>query len=96
MKTVIRSNVQKLIAHKMSLDAIPKGGGFADGVKFLMDKERIVASSKAASEWVQTAIHLIRTAAEPNPWKDADDEAIAGELLRQIDEKQASTRDRVK
>lgn len=80
-------NVMKLIAHKMSLDAIPSGGGFADGLKFLMSKERIVASSKTASEWVQMALRLVREAAEPNPWKKSDDEAIAGELLRQIEAK---------
>lgn len=80
-------NVKKLIAHKMSIDAVPANGGFRSAIDFLLDKDRIKRSARDAEEWVQASLLLIRQAAEPNPWKEADDEAIAGELLRQIDER---------
>jgi hypothetical protein len=80
---VIGPNVKKLIAHKMSLDAIPPGGGIADGVSFLLSG-KLGESAKAASEWVRRAIATVK-AAPDNPFGD-DDEAIAAELLRRIDE----------
>ena len=81
------SNVQKLISHKMSLDAVPPGGGLKSALDFLMTPGKLAESSRAATEWVRLAIAGIRTAAEPNPWKTADDEVIAGELLRLIEER---------
>lgn len=78
-------NVNKLIASKMSRDAIPPGGGFADGIKFLSSKQAIVAGAKRATEWVDAAIRAVREAAEPNPWKNATDEEIAAEILRGIE-----------
>lgn len=85
-------NVRRLIVHKMSVDAIPAGGGLADGVKFLSDPKGIVATAKAATEWVQQATATVRAAAEPNPFRDQDDEAIAGEILRQIGERKRGSR----
>jgi hypothetical protein len=78
-------NVKKLIIRKMSTDAVPKGGGIAAALGFLADPSRIVAGARAATQWVETAIRAVREAAEPNPWKTADDEAIAGEILRGIE-----------
>ncbi len=80
-------NIKKLIIHKMSMDAVPKGGGFNDAILFLSNKERIVSGALAATQWVESAIQTIRQAAEPNPWKMASDEIIAEEILRQIEEK---------
>jgi len=77
-------NVRKLIAHKMARDAVPSGGGLADALAFLTRKEAIVASARAATEWVALAIRAVREAGEPNPWREASDEEIAGELLRRI------------
>ena len=77
-------NVKKLIAHKMSQDRVPAGGRLLDVVKFLSDKDRILSGARKATEWVELAILAVRQAAEPNPWKTADDETIAGEILRQI------------
>ncbi len=85
----IGPNVRKLIARKMSLDAVPKGGGFNDALNFLSDKSNITESAKRAAKWVQLAIQTLRQAGEPNPWKDADDETIAKEFLRKIAERQA-------
>lgn len=80
-------NARKLIAHKMSIDAIPQGGGLAAGIKFLSSKTAILAGAREATNWTATVIDLVRAAAEPNPWKDAGDEEIAAELLRRIDAK---------
>ncbi len=35
-----------------------------------------------AKTWVEAAIKSVRLAAEPNPWKAATDEEIAGEVMR--------------
>lgn len=60
---------------------------FADGIAFLAEPGKIAKTAKGASEWVKLAIQLVRDAAEPNPWKNADDEAIAGEILRKLEER---------
>ena len=77
-------NIKKLIIQKVSLDAVPPGGGFASGVEFLLDKDRIVKSFKAAESWVQEAIATTRTAQEPNPFKESSDEEIAEEIMRRV------------
>lgn len=87
MPDKIGPNVRRLIAHKMSLDAIPKGGGFADGLNFLSDRSKITEGARRATDWVQLAIKTLRQAAEPNPWKDADDETIAAEFLKRVRER---------
>ena len=85
-------NVKKLIAHKMAKDAVPDGGGLAAALKFLKDKDAIVNTARRATEFVYTAIALMRTCAEPNPWKDASDEEIAGEILKNVEEKLSARR----
>lgn len=80
-------NVRRLLAHKMSLDAIPAGGGFADGIEFFLNREKRQRIMADAENWVTGAILAVRGAAEPNPWREADNEAIAGEILRQIEER---------
>jgi len=78
------ANVKKLIVHKIALDAIPPGGDFLDGLRFLANKEAISTGARMATQWVESAIEAVRQAADPNPWRNADDEVIAGEILRQI------------
>ncbi|HWF06206.1 MAG TPA: hypothetical protein VHA06_21135 [Candidatus Angelobacter sp.] len=85
-------NVKSLILRKMSIDAIPKGGGFADALAFLTTEGAMAAGFKAAREWTETAIRVLRLAAEPNPWKDADDETIAAEILQRIEAQRAEER----
>lgn len=82
--------VKRLIIHKMSHDAIPDGGGIADGLKFLSDKTAISNGAKAAKEWVEEAIRAVKSA--PNNRFGDDDEAIAGEILRQIEAKKLSNK----
>lgn len=78
-------NVKKLICQKMAKDAIPPQGGMADAIKFLSDKESIIAKAKEAQEWVLSAISAVKTA-PGNPYGN-DDEAIAGEILQQLEAK---------
>jgi hypothetical protein len=68
----------------MSLDAIPKGGGFADGLAFLSNKQNVIDSAARARAWVKVALRAVREARDPNPWRLSDNEAIAGYLLEQI------------
>lgn len=90
MSRPLGPNAKSLIAHKMSIDAIPSGGGLVDGLKFLSSKESIVSGARASAHWVAAAIDAVRGAVEPNPWKYADDEQIAGEILRQIEMREKS------
>lgn len=83
-------NVQKLITYRTSQQAIPAGGGLPDAVKFLSSASTIADGVRAATEWVEAAIALVKTSPD-NPYGD-DDEAIAGEILRQIEEKKAKKR----
>jgi hypothetical protein len=86
------SNVNRLIAHKMSLDALPVGGGVVDGIRYLSDKERLSRSAREAKEWVAAAIVAVRSAADPNPWRDKSDEEISGDLLAKIKQVEAGRR----
>lgn len=80
-------SVMRLIFTKMAKDAIPYGGGLTDGVRFLSSKESIVNGYKAAAEWVEQALKLVREAADPNPWRNSTDEDIATHLLERINRK---------
>ena len=75
-------NAKRLIAIKMAKDAIPDGGGFSAGIKFLTTPGALSTGFGVAAEFVQAAILAVRQAAEPNPFKDSTDEEIAGEILR--------------
>ncbi len=80
-------NVRKLIASKMSLDAVPAGGSFADTVAFLSSVKNVQDGARKAAMWVNAAIQAVRCAVEPNPYNAADDETIAGVLLKEIEAK---------
>ena len=82
------SNVKLLMIAKMARDAIPAGGGFSAGMAFLTDPARIRDGATAAKKWVDEAIAAVRSASDPNPWREATDEDIAGEILRQMDERE--------
>lgn len=83
-------NVRKLIARKMSLDAVPAGGGFTAALDFLSRKENITASAKSAKDWVRTALRAVREASAPNPWALSTNEEIAGYLLEKITERESA------
>jgi hypothetical protein len=86
----ITPNVKRLIIHKMSVDAVPAGGGLATALDYMMKPGGLANGLKEARTWVMNAINAVRGASEPNPWKDADDETIATELMRKVDERKAA------
>ena len=79
-------NVRKLICHKMALIMIPPGtkDGLATGIKALSSAKGLGDAAREATAWVFEAIDVVKTAPD-NPF--ADDEAIAGEILRGIEER---------
>jgi hypothetical protein len=81
----IGPNVKRLIMERMAQIAVPAGGGMSDALAVLTDATRLVATGKEASEWVRQAIAVVKTAPD-NPYGE-DDEAIAGELLRRVEER---------
>ena len=85
--TELGPNARDLFIRRMSILAVPDGGGFADGMAFLFDKEIRARVVKEAEAWVKQAIETVRSAAHPNPWKDSTDEEIAGEILRRLEER---------
>ena len=79
------TNVNKLIIRKISVDAIPKGGGFQDAIGFLTNPTAICETAKRAKEWVGAAIQAVKDAPD-NPYGD-DDEVIAGIILEEIEKR---------
>ena len=76
-------NVKRLIAHKMVKDLTPPGSSIGT-VAAAIVQGGIGPAAKAATEWVEQALAVVRQAAEPNPWKTATDEDIAGHILSKI------------
>lgn len=89
MSETLGPNVKKLIIYRISLVAIPNGGGIADGIKFLSANDKIMKATKESYNWVKSAIQIVRQAKKPNPFESATDEEIAGEILKKIEEKRA-------
>jgi hypothetical protein len=91
-------NVKRLIASKMSLLMVPPGSGDGKGKAFQVAMEaltkpgNVAKVAREATAWVEAALHAVREAAEPNPWKSADDEAIAAEILKGIEARSEATR----
>jgi len=77
--------VKKLICHRMSQLMIPSGGGLLDGIRALSSPESIGNYAREATTWVEKAIATVK-AAPDNSWGN-DDEAIASEINRQIDQR---------
>jgi len=63
----------------MSINLIPDGGNFADGIAAILGGG-ITDAVREAIEWVQAAIAVVKTAPD-NPYKT--DEEIAGAILAQ-------------
>ncbi len=78
-------NMSLLIIHKMTLDAVPNGGGVSSALDFLMDTKRVGASAKAAAEWAIQAIEALRAASDYTGSKD--EEEIAGMILKERDKR---------
>jgi predicted membrane chloride channel (bestrophin family) len=84
-KRKIGPNLKKLMAHKMAIDMIPPGGDPFAFVETIMDGKKHAAIAGAALEWAILAVNAVRSAID-NPYGD-DEEAIAGEILKQIEER---------
>jgi len=80
----IGPNIKKLAIQKMSREAIPKGGGIIDGINFLKNPKKMAKTFKESVYWARATCLALRQAGEPNPFKNADDEIIAGEILRRL------------
>lgn len=78
-------NVKKLIAHKMAVLMVPEGGGLRDALGSLASPGNIGKVAREATDWVKAAIAVVKTAPD-NPYGN-NDEAIAGEIVRQIKQK---------
>lgn len=87
-KRNIGPNLKKLAMHRMSIDAVPPGGGLQAAVDFIMSPNGMKDSWAASLEWAIAAVSAVR-AAPDNPF-GTDEEAIAGELLKRIDERKAA------
>jgi len=83
-------NVKRLIIERMSYLAIPKDGGLADGIALFTTPGKLGDVVRQATTDVEACIAVAKTAV-PNPFGN-DDEAIAGEILRKIDERKAVKR----
>ena len=86
-------NVKNLIIHRMSVLMIPLGtkDGLAAGIRSLLGQGKVPKIAREATVWVELAIQAVRDAADPNPWRDKDDETIAGEILRGVEERLRGT-----
>ena len=71
-----------LMIYKMALDGSREG--FAGALKMLSSSEAIRNSAVTAKEWCADTIAAVRGAADPNPWRNATDDEIADEILRQL------------
>jgi hypothetical protein len=79
---LLTPNVKRLIILRLSREAIPDGGGLIDGLLFFSDPDKRKKNLDDSARWVKQAIEAVRGGAEPNPWKNASDEVIAGEILQ--------------
>lgn len=78
-------NVKKLIVRRMSMLMVPDKGGLADALKALSSPKNIGNIAREATDWVMAALAAVKVA-PGNSYGD-DDEAIAGEVLRRIEER---------
>lgn len=77
-------NTRKLLSMYIASEAILKGGGFADGIKFIQDDVTRALKIATAKDKMMQAINAIR---EFDDYKTWDDEKIAGLLVEKIEER---------
>jgi hypothetical protein len=86
----IGPNLKELMILRVSVVAVPHGAERGAALKFICQPGGMTRGFRDALAWCDQAINLVRTAAEPNPWKDASEEVIAGEVLRRVKERKAA------
>lgn len=79
------TSFQKLVIRKMSLEAIPEGGGIAEGIEFLSNPGRIRDEAARAKDWAKDACRAVRMAKPLNPYSGASDEEISEIILRRME-----------
>lgn len=80
----IGPNAKKLLAHFIALEAVPRGGGLADGLNFLTDNDRRRRGIAQAMSNLEAALAAVKSAPD-NPYGD-DDEAIAAAILERVED----------
>lgn len=83
-------NVKRLTVEFMAMIAVPPGSGFSAAVDTLLDNAKLKAVAREAQSQVREALDAVK-AAPDNPWGE-DDEAIAAEILRKVEERKAERR----
>lgn len=78
---------KKVLIHRVSVEAIPPGAGVGAGVLFLATPGALAKSWSSAVEWFSNAVIALRAAPGENPWREATEEEIAGEILKRIEQK---------
>lgn len=79
----IGPNAKKLLAHFIAREAVPSGGGLADGLNFLTDPERRRQGIEQAMSNLNAALAVVKSAPD-NPY-GTDDEAIAAAILERVE-----------
>ena len=83
-------NVRKLIVRRASVLAVPAGGGLSDAIAVLSNPKLLASHILQATAEIEASIAAVKSASD-NPYGD-DDEAIAAEILRQLDERDKTLR----
>jgi hypothetical protein len=78
------SSVNKLLAMYIAVEAVPNGGGFSDGVRFILDEDARKKGVKVAKRKMAEAIAVIR--GMPG-YEEKTDEEIANILVEKISER---------
>lgn len=86
MGTASQRPLVRLMIYKMARDN--SVGGFGAALAFLSSTEKIRDEAIAAKKWCTEAIAAVRNASDPNPWREATDDEIAAEIMRQLDAKE--------
>lgn len=91
-KRKLTESIKRLAMTITAKEAIPDGGGISAGIGFLSDPLRFKEGVMEGFRQAFLAIDAVRSASEPNPWKDSTDEEIAAEIMRQIEERKGKQR----
>lgn len=78
-------NVSRLLRELIAIKAIPPGGGFQEGLSYLLNADVREQVNRKAVAFLDEHLADFRKAPD-NPFGD-DDEAIAAAILTAIDEK---------
>lgn len=86
-KRKIGPNLKKLMIHKMAIEAVPPGGDFLDALKVIASPELLKKQAMEAMDWAIAAVDVVRSS--PDNHLGSDEETIAGEVVRRIEERKA-------